>query len=157
MRLDNKGMTLVEVLAGFTLLVVLVTSFVKIIKLSSELTSVAVETKNKSFEFEEKFYEGKNYPVSGSNKNAFREGSSIYVKDKEGNAFSTYIYEMTSEDYKNKNFDKYSSGKNSDPLNPNLEENGLFFSDLSNIKLIMIENVYDLSIARKKVYRYIKE
>lgn len=56
MKLNNKGATLVEVLAGFTLLVVLVTSFVKIIKLSSELTTAAVDNKKNSLEFEENYY-----------------------------------------------------------------------------------------------------
>ena len=154
MKMNNKGMTLVEVLAGFTLLVVLVTSFIKIIKLSSELTSVAVETKNKNLEFEEKYYEGINYTLDGTTNKAFRNGDSIYIKDKEGNIFNIYVYEMTQDDYKNKSFEKYSSGKVTDST---VLDQNLFYCDLSNIKLIQVENIHDTNIARNKVYRYLKQ
>ena len=158
--MNNKGMTLVEVLAGFTLLVVLVTSFIKIIKLSSELTSVAIETKSKSLAFEEKYYEGINYNIGTveTDPKAFREGDSIYIKDKEGNKINVYIYEMTPEDYKNRDFEKYSAGHITDPT---ILDSGLFYSNLSNekidINIIQVENIRDTSIARNKVYRYIKK
>ena len=58
MKLDNKGMTLVEIMAGFTLLVVLMTSFVKIIRLSALLTETAVDVRKNSNDFEKKYYDG---------------------------------------------------------------------------------------------------
>ena len=85
MKLNNKGTTLVEVTAGFLMLIVIMTSFIKIINLSSEMTNTATDMKTKNLAFEEEYYKGVNYKITGgdhSGQYAFREYSSMLLKDK---------------------------------------------------------------------------
>ena len=135
MKMDNKGMILVEIIVGFLLLVVILTSFIKIINLSSELTAAAVDSKNDKLEFEEKYYNGVNYPVvNGSTTvNAFREtGNDIFGSDPI----------ILKEVYKDSN------GK--------FQDKGTVTVSFDNIKLLLIENLNDKTISRMRIFRYVK-
>lgn len=128
MKMNNKGFTLVEVMAGFSLLVVLMVSFVKIIKLSSDLTNAAVEMRNNNTDFYETYYSGENYYVNG--KTAFR-------KTKE-NSINLSI-----------EIKEYSSGSFEEVLD------GSSFV-LNNVKIKKIENINDISMAKNSVFRYVR-
>ena len=134
MKMNNKGFTLVEIMAGFSLLVVLMVSFVKIIKLSSELTTAAVDAKTKTMGFYERYYSGKNYKID-KDKTAFRlsKNSNNVVKAE------INIKEETDDN------SQYTGERISTPI------------VLKGVKLKKIENIYDSSISRIAVHRYVKE
>ncbi len=58
MKLNNKGMSLVEIAVGFVLLVICIASFEKIINLSTEMTSTSIDSKNKRNVFKERYFDG---------------------------------------------------------------------------------------------------
>ena len=136
MKMDNKGMTLVEIVVGFLLLVVILTSFIKIINLSSELTSAAVDSKKDKLEFEEKYYNGVNYTVSNGSTtvNAFRDtGTDVFGTDP---IVLTEVY-------------KDSNGK--------FQDKSTVTITFDNIKLLLIENLNDKTISRMRIFRYVKQ
>ena len=151
--MNNKGMTLVEVMAGFMLLVVVMTSFIKIIDLSSKLTQISADTKKNRSEFEKKYYEGINYDVTYTGggqtgtKKAFREQNNSVIPDF-GLGGDVFIAECTLDD----------SGKDF-VERTDVDKNIWTFGDdkkmkINNAEVIQIENLYDTSIARQKVIRY---
>ncbi len=145
MNMNNKGFTLVEVMAGFSLLVVLMVSFVKIIKMSSELTTAAVDAKNMTLEFYNKYYSGENYYYNGNkNKPAFRlsKNNEDTVLDINGNPLVINISEYRPDDETSE-----TDGASTELLNYNL----------SNVKLKKIENIYDDTITKVSVFRYVRE
>ena len=141
MRMNDKGFTLVEVMAGFSLLVVLMVSFVKIINISSNLTIAAVDAKNKTNDFYKSYYSGENYyTVNNKEKPAFRLSkgteNTVELLDDDGAVIPFSIVEV---------FNADSEEKESDPI------------PLSkDIKLKRIENVYDYNISRINVFRYVR-
>ena len=145
--MNNKGSTLVEVTVGFLMLAIILTSFIKIIDLSSELTEKAVNTKKNNLFFEEKYYEGYNYPTGNDNKMAFREDFDLRTSD------NKLVVIQLKELKKNGDFfDQLKLGKIG-----TFESTDKYISvlTLSNIHIKVIENVRDMNMARKKIYRYI--
>ena len=160
MRMNNKGTSLVEVIAGFILLVVLLTSFVKIINLSSRLTSAAVDAVNNSSDFDKAYLTGYNYKVEVKNgnttttKSAFRTSSNwtaieqgkIVITEWEKNLsngeFKEYHYDTSSKTYMS------FTNSNSALMVP---------ITLSKTSIIKIENLYDNSMARSSIFRYFTE
>lgn len=142
MKLNNKGTTLVEVTAGFLMLIVIMTSFIKIINLSSEMTNAATDMKSKNLAFEEEYYKGVNYKLTSGDYNgqyAFREYSSMLLKDKTGNVISVTLTECQ----------KDSSGEfTSIGANP---------IELSGVNIFRIENIKDKSMSRTSVFRYARD
>ncbi len=138
-NLNNRGTTLVEITIGFLMLAIILTSFIKILKLSTEMTEDAVKTKDKNLLFEEKYYAGYNYIVdfNGSQNYAFRE---------DGNS----ILPMTIELKPLKSDKFFVNGA----INNNNNEIGEAIV-LSNTKLKIIENYRDMEIARKSIFRYV--
>ncbi|MBR4341617.1 MAG: prepilin-type N-terminal cleavage/methylation domain-containing protein [Lachnospiraceae bacterium] len=143
MKMDDKGFTLVEVLAGFSLLVVLMVSFVHIINLSAKLTKAAVDAQNDTTDFYERYYSGENYYVisGGQKKEAFRYPSNNTVTQYnettgKNEAMKINIKEVTSD---------YFDGTTT------LEYN------LSKVKLKIIENLRDTDASRTVIYRYVRE
>ncbi len=137
--MNNRGTTLVEITIGFLMLAIIMTSFIKIIKLSTEMTEDAVKTKDKNLLFEEKYYAGYNYIVdfNGSSNYAFREDSNS-------------ILPMTIELKPLKSDKFFVNGA----INNNNNEIGEAIV-LSNTKLKIIENYRDMEIARKSIFRYV--
>ncbi len=154
MRMDNRGMTIVEGIAGFMLIVVLLTSFVKMIKLSSELTIASADAKQNSIEFNEKYYTGKNYKVKYNKTDvlAFREDTANIVEDDTGEMM-IYIEEwhLNTDQTKGiyQEYTKNDQGVYSE--NTDITQSPWL---LQNMVMRKIENIYDLSIARTCVYRY---
>lgn len=144
MEHDNKGMTLVEVVVGFVLLTIIVTSFIKIIKLSSEMTKNSVDILNRNVSFEEKYYDGKNYSVG--NKNAFKDTSTPTISIIEIREF----YKQTDGDY----FEQWHPDENGvfQPVSGNL---GTSFV-LPGVHLYTIENVNDTNVAKTRIFKYYK-
>ncbi len=149
MKMDNRGSTLVEITAGFLMLVVVMVSFIKIINLSSEMTKTAIDIKSKNIEFDRRYYAGYNYNVDGGA--AFRvsgDGTtvSITMQLTEWHKMSSgdYFEEWHEKDGKLQTFDKKADGT---PLN------GQVIS-ISNIVLYRIENVRDKNMAKVNIYRY---
>ena len=139
MKLNNKGTTLVEVTAGFLMLIVIMTSFIKIINLSSEMTNTATDMKAKNIAFEEKYYKGYNYKLTSgdySGQYAFREYSSMLLKDKNGIVIPVTLTECQ----------KDSSGE--------FTSIGASTITLSGVNIYKIENIKDTSLTRKSVFRY---
>ncbi len=132
MKLNNKGFTLVEVMAGFSLLVVIMVSLVKIIKLSSELTTAAADFKTKTMSFYERYYSGKNYKAD-KDKPAFRlsKNAANVVKG------TITITEKTSGD--------------------SLYSGEMVSTVLTDVKIKKIENIYDSKISRIIVHRYVRD
>ena len=155
--LGNKGTTLVEVTAGFLMMAVVLASFIKIIKLSSEMTTAAVDTKKNNLEFEEKYYQGYNYKVGSDT--AFR--SDMTVKDTSGNELEITLSEwhkQTDGDYYVE-WHEHTDGlfkrfKSDGTLLENVSEDNLNTIKVDSIKLQRIENIRDLDMARKCIYRY---
>jgi Tfp pilus assembly protein PilE len=155
MRMDNRGMTIVEGMAGFMLIVVLLASFVKIIRLSSNLTIAASDAKLNSVEFNEKYYTGKNYTVkyNKEDKLAFRDDSSNIVINEDGSIVDIYIEEWhLNADPTNGIYQEYT--KNAQGVYSKNTSTTSTTWTLSNKVMRKIENIYDLSIARTCVYRY---
>lgn len=148
MKLDNRGSTLVEITAGFLMLVVIMASFIKMINLSSEMTESAVDMKKNNLEFDRKYYTGLNYNVDG--KTAFRSDDSTTVNFVIDNVTVpvslTELHKQTDGDY----FDEWNENtefKVIIPSNANTME-------LKNIKVFHIENIRDYDMARVGLYRY---
>ncbi len=137
--MNNRGTTLVEITIGFLMLAIILTSFIKILKLSTEMTEDAVKTKDKNLLFEEKYYAGYNYIVdfNGSSNYAFREDSNS-------------ILPMTIELKPLKSDKFFVNGA----INNNNNDSGEAIV-LSNTKLKIIENYRDMEIARKSIFRYV--
>ena len=157
MKMDNKGMTIVEVMAGFMLLVVITVSFVKTVRLASELTTASVDSKNNSSEFNYKYYSGNNYKTTYNkqSKDAFRDEASGILKDS-GAVVEIKISEWhLADDAENgifKEYQKDSTGKFVENLatagTPQL---------IKDMVLQKIENIYDSDMARIGVYRYVSK
>ena len=139
MKLNNKGTTLVEITAGFLMLIVIMTSFIKIINLSSEMTNTATDMKTKNLEFEKAFRDGVNYKVTGGSYNgqyAFREYDSMILKDNTNQVITVSLTECQ----------KDSTG--------NYIDTGTSSIELSGVNIFRIENVRDTSKSRISVFRY---
>ncbi|MCQ2495432.1 MAG: prepilin-type N-terminal cleavage/methylation domain-containing protein [Lachnospiraceae bacterium] len=54
---NNQGMSLVEVIVGFTLLLIMMVAFYGIIKLSSNMTMYSVDKNNDRNKYEENYYQ----------------------------------------------------------------------------------------------------
>jgi len=180
MKLNNKGMTLVEIMAGFTLLVVLMTSFVKIIRLSALLTETAVDVRKNSNDFEKKYYDGVNYKVNNNGeKIAFRDETNGTIIDKynsenpSDSKKSIYVNEWY-KDTVNGNFKEYHKDSSTDTFKKyykNSTGNYVEVSEtddydsivlssqnpkiLKNVKIIRIENLYDMTKSRDYIFRYL--
>lgn len=153
LRKNNKGTTLVEVTCGFLLLVVAMTAFIRIIKLSSELTSAAVKTKENSSKFEELYFNGSNYEVK-TDKSAFRKNEEMDVP------IDIVLTEWTpdgkgyfNEWYKNGN----GKMESPDSVTNGASTPGSKSVTLKNVKLKRIENIYEASAAKICVFRYVRE
>lgn len=131
MKMNNKGFTLVEVIAGFTLLVVLMVSFAKIVKLSTELTNSATDLKSKTNDFYKSYYNGMNY-MAENNKPAFR----ISKNSANNLKISIEINEFNFENGEKTISDTY---------------------QLPKVHLKIIENINDKKIARLAIYRYVRD
>lgn len=142
MKLNNKGTTLVEVIAGFVLLVVLMTSFMKIIDLSSELTSTAIDTRNDSINFKKAYYNGYNYQVNG--KNAF-------VSSKVALNVSITEWEKDLSTGEFKEFHKNANGKYELFINNNAS---LYNKNLEKSSVIKLDSINDTSMTRMTLFRY---
>lgn len=146
MKMNNKGFTLVEVMAGFSLLVVLMVSFVKIINISSDLITAAVDTKEKTSDFYKSYFSGRNYYTAIKNnastnndKPAFRLSTENAIEfQNEDGTINTEINIVEVFDYGEEG-KKYSAP----------------FELSKEIKLKRIENVYDYNISRICVFRYV--
>ena len=58
-KLDNRGGTMVEIIVGFALILIIIASFLSIIKLSSNMTNDAVDYRKK-LEFQySRLFDGK--------------------------------------------------------------------------------------------------
>lgn len=149
MKMDNRGSTLVEITAGFLMLVVVMASFIKIINLSSEMTETAVDMKKNNLEFDQKYFTGYNYDVNGES--AFRSGSDEIVVFTEGGASVPLKliewHKLSGSDYYEEWHESNGKFVQSTPTNARVFE-------LSNIKLYHIENVRDKTIAKGNIYRY---
>ena len=137
MKMNDKGFSLVEVIAGFMLLVVLLTSFVNIINLSSKLITAATDAKNSSTEFEKSYFNGYNYKADGSKK-AFRTDGYV-VFDKNTISLVEGSFDETTNEFTAYTVEPY------------------FTDTLKDVQLIKIENLYDKKITRTSVYRYYTE
>ena len=73
--MDNKGMSLVEIVAGFVVIVIAFASFIKIINLSSEMTQSSVDTRNANNELKEYYYNG--YYDSKDGVDVFTAGNTV--------------------------------------------------------------------------------
>ena len=154
MRMDNRGMTIVEGMAGFMLIVVLLASFVKTIKLSSELTVASSDAKQNSIYFNEKYYTGKNYTVkyNGKDVSAFREDASNIVEGDSGPMQINIVEWHLNNDPTKGVYQEYTK----DNQGVYSENTSITASPwtLQNLVMRKIENIYDLDIARTCVYRY---
>ena len=148
MKLDNRGSTLVEITAGFLMLVVIMASFIKIINLSSEMTESAVDMKKNNLEFDRKYYDGLNYNIDG--KTAFRSDDSTIVNFVIDNVTVpvslTELHKQTDGDY----FDEWNENTEFKVVIPSDAEP----MELNNIKVFHIENIRDYGMARVGLYRY---
>ena len=148
MKLDNKGFTLVEIMAGFSLLMVIMVSFVKIINLSSELTTAAIDTQKSYSDFYEKYYEGKNYDSpDDSTQKAFRSINNTNQSDLTCGGVYEQLHMGTSKECK-VYITEIIEGEDDWVKTPNEYE-------LKNIRLKKIENIKDTDRARIRVDRYI--
>ena len=59
-KLDNRGGSMVEIVVGFALLMIIIASFLQIIKLSSNMTMESVDTQEKLAALQDEFYGGVN-------------------------------------------------------------------------------------------------
>ena len=149
MKLDNKGSSLVEITAGFLMLVVIMASFIKIINLSSEMTDTAVDMKNSNLEFNKRYYTGYNYTVNDGT--AFRAGGGETVEfhDDDNAIVPLKLTE----------WHRQSDGDYFEEWNENTDFKIVYSSNnetitLNNITLYHIENVKDYDMARIGLYRY---
>lgn len=140
---------MVEITAGFMMMVIIMASFIKIIKLSSEMTEAAVDMKNNNLEFDRRYYTGYNYDVDGGT--AFISGSGETIEFQENGATVpiklTEWHKKTNDDY----FEEWY--KNGDKFKLSIPS-GNKTIELNNIKLYHIENVRAKDMAKVSVYRY---
>ena len=54
--LDNRGNTMVEIMVGFVLILIIIASFMQIIKLSSNMTMYSVDENKKLAQIQEEYY-----------------------------------------------------------------------------------------------------
>ena len=155
--LGNKGTTLVEVTAGFLMMAVVLTTFIKIIRLSSEMTATAVDTKKNNLEFEEKYYQGYNYKVGSDT--AFR--SEMTVKDTNNTDMAITLSEWHKQDdgdyfveWHEDTDGKFKRFKSDGTLLENISDDDLKIIPVDQLKLKRIENIRDMEMARKCIYRY---
>ena len=149
MKMNNRGSTLVEITAGFLMLAVALTSFIKIIDLSSKMTKTAVDMKKESLNFAERYYTGYNYTVDGGT--AFRSGDDEIIVFSEDGA--TVPLKLT-EWHKESNGDYYDEWHQNGDKFVLSNTTGNFKISLNNIKLYHIENVRDKEISKGDIYRY---
>ena len=152
MKLDNKGTTLVEITAGFLMMAVIFVSFIKIIKLSSTMTTAAIDYKNNTLGFEEKYYNGYNYKVKYKNTSeyAFRnEDNGIEIMTK-GNIVLTEWHKEDDGDF----FTEWHRDEDGQMTSVALGDNPVTVK-LNNISLMMIENIRDSGISKYKIFRYL--
>lgn len=148
MKMDNRGSTLVEITAGFLMLVIVMASFIKIINLSSEMTDKAVDIKNDNLEFDKRYYTGLNYNVDGGT--AFRSGDDEVIDIGEGNPKKIVLTEwhkLAGSDY----YEEWHVGNSKKMELFPVTETPI---TLNYIKLYHIENVRDKNAAKVNIYRY---
>ena len=150
MKLNNKGTTIIEITAGFLMMAVVLTSFIKIIKLSAEMTNAAIDMKKNTIAFEEQYYKGQNNKTS-DNKYAFRTSE-------EGMVIQSAVVTLTewhkqADGYFNE-WHKDTDGK----FKTFTTVNGTAITGesfiVSNCSAVQIENVRDTSKTKKRVFRY---
>ena len=144
MKMDNKGSTLVEITAGFLMLVIIMASFIKIINLSSEMTEKAIDLKNDNLEFDKRYYAGQNYNVDGGT--AFRSGDDEVITIGDGIKLIEW-HKQAGSDY----YEEWHVG-NSKKMEL-FPTTGITIA-LNNTKLYHIENVRDKKAAKGNIYRY---
>lgn len=127
MKLDNRGGTMVEIVVGFALILIIIASFLHIIKLSSNMTMYAVDSKDKLATLQETYYEG------GSATEYKESVISGYDKEKGSYVFDKKISLVSS--------DKYGNEKNNSIMFP-----------LSHATLLKIEN-NSSDMAKIAIYR----
>ena len=81
-KLDNRGNTMVEIMVGFVLILIIIASFMQIIKLSSNMTMYSVDENKKLAQIQEEYYTTdtsnlSNTPIAGVN-----ETNNGYINDK---------------------------------------------------------------------------
>ena len=148
MRNNNMGTTLVEVTVGFLMLAIILTSFIKIIKLSSDMTINAINTEKNNMLFEQKYYSGYNYSVNDTGTLAFRTDMDLTYSD--GSAFVIELNELT----KNGDYFKQLKLNNSGIFERDKNQAYINVISISNASIKIIENVKDMNISRKKIFRY---
>ena len=85
-KLDNRGGTMVEIVVGFAVILIIIASFLSIIKLSSNMTNDAVDYRKKLELLQDEFYSGANSAsntISNANKFLITHEAGV---DDEGNA-----------------------------------------------------------------------
>ena len=68
-KLDNRGGSMVEIMVGFVLILIIIASFMQIIKLSSNMTMDSSERKEKLVALQDEFYSGVNDDSESSTSN----------------------------------------------------------------------------------------
>ena len=137
MKMNNKGMTLVETMVGFMLMVIIMVTLTKIVKLSSELTASAADAKTTYEAFEKAYFNGYNYKTKDS-KTAFRTTGNEIITDG-AVELSEVVYDSTKKDYVKSTVD------------------GTYSKILNNVVLWKIENILDMDIARMSTFRYYRK
>ena len=90
--LNNKGMSLVEIVVGFVLIAILFGSFIKIIDLSSEMTQTSVDTRKNNNELKSRYYDGYNYNQNGKQVFSVDTGAQVSIQEwhKDGDYFTEW-------------------------------------------------------------------
>ncbi len=152
MKLDNRGTTLVEITAGFLMMAVIFISFIKIIKLSSTMTTAAIDYKNYTLGFEEKYYNGYNYKIKYKNTSdyAFRNNENGMELITKGNIILTEWHKEADGEY----FEEWHPDAEGQMASFESENTPVTIK-LEDVGLVMIENVRDSSISKYKIFRYV--
>ncbi|MCR5205473.1 MAG: hypothetical protein K6E47_10480 [Lachnospiraceae bacterium] len=84
-KLDNRGNTMVEIMVGFVLILIIIASFMQIIKLSSNMTMYSVDESKKLAQIQEEYYtmdatNMTNTPIAGVNESKDGYINSIPIK-----------------------------------------------------------------------------
>lgn len=78
-KLDNRGGTMVEIIVGFALILIIIASFMQIIKLSSNMTMYSVDENKKLEKLQEEYYSLNTDSFSSSVVAGYNETSSQYI------------------------------------------------------------------------------
>ena len=78
-KLDNRGGTMVEIIVGFALILIIIASFMQIIKLSSNMTMYSVDENKKLEKLQEEYYSLNMDSFSSSVVAGYNETNSQYI------------------------------------------------------------------------------